>query len=262
MWDASSNAVDIAKQIEKLANSQMPYAIARSLNDTTEDVLEAVNMEILRAFDRPTPWTQKAFKVRKTAKKDYLLAAVDQKDDAKSRNYLETEAYGGPRPQTGLERLLDAKVAYAGVLRTMLPATSSADSGARLDNYGNWSSGQRNELLANIGAMSDPLNNTPSVAKLKARNPGMKAKAEAKLKAKALTRYFIPRATRNGDGGLAPGVYRRDSNKVLKIILAFSDAVPTYTPRFNFDTVAEAAARAAFPDHLRRRLAEAISSSR
>ncbi len=244
MWSATDNAAEVAQTISDLGMRQLPFALSRALNATTDDVLVAVNMEILRAFDRPTPYTQKAFKTTKSARKDYLLASVEQKPDAIGRDYLSTEVTGGPRSMTGQERALDAKVSYAGVLRTVLPA-----DGAKLDAYGNWSRGQRNQVFANIGAMSDPFMNTPSA--------GKKA---AKL-ARAKTRYFVPRPARNG-GGLYPGVYQRDSAGNLNIILAFSDAVPVYTPRFNFEPVAEAAARAAFPDHLRAKWAEAMATAR
>lgn len=244
MWEATSNAAEMAQVISDMGIRQLPFALSRALNATTDDVLVAVNMEILRAFDRPNPYTQKAFMARKTARKDYQLAAVEQKPGAIGRDYLSTEVTGGPRQMTGQERALDARVAYAGVLRTVLPA-----DGAKLDAYGNWSRGQRNQVFANIGAMSDPFMNTPSA--------GKKA---AKL-ARAKTRYFIPRPARNG-GGLYPGVYQRDGTGNLNIILAFTDAVPTYTPRFRFYEVAEAAARVAFPDHLRAKWAEAMSTAR
>lgn len=244
MWEATDNAAELAQTISDMGARQLPFALSRALNATTDDVLVAVNLEILRAFDRPTPYTQKAFKTTKSARKDYQLAAVEQKPDAIGRDYLSTEAKGGPRAMTGQERALEARVPYAGVLRTVLPA-----DGAKLDAYGNWSRGQRNQVFANIGAMSDPFMNTPSQGK------------GARKRSRAKTKYFVPRPASNG-GGLFPGVYSRDSAGNLNIVLAFSDAVPTYTPRFNFDAVAEAAARAAFPDHLRAKWAEAMSSAR
>jgi len=231
----TSNAVSFTKALEAVIAKQVPFATALALNDTATDVHADLVKRMSEVFDRPTPFTMGAFMIYR-ATKAALVSSVETKPQLGSRHYLRVEETGGPRRQTGFERLMGDRVAYAGVLQTILPA-----DGAKLDAYGNWSKGERNQVQSAINAQRDPYSNM--------------TKASFKRHGKR-SRYFVPRH------GLTPGVYRRDRNGTLNIILAFSAVVPTYTPRLGFEENGHRVAATRFPRHFRKRLIEALASAR
>ena len=102
--------IKISADIERLVGvfgdvvrEQMPFALKNALNDTAEAASEAVKRQIDGVFDQATPFTRNAFKIG-YAKKDSLLAVLEQKEDNRRRHYLPVEEAGGARPQTGLRR--------------------------------------------------------------------------------------------------------------------------------------------------------------
>lgn len=234
MFTLTTNAPEMDRALRAIATRQLPFAISRTLNDTAADVRKAEVAAMQRVFDRPTPFTLSAFQI-KPSTKDNLVAVVEQKQQAGRRDFLTREAEGGPRKATALESLLRTKLAYGGILTAILPADN-----ARLDRYGNWSSGQRNEVLSAIGAMRDSTSNR-SAASLKRK--------------KSPSKYFIPTS------GLPAAVYERTAGGQLKVILAFTAKAPTYTARFPFQQVAQDTAQAQLPQHFARRFAEAMASA-
>ena len=236
MFKLTDNIPQCVSRLDNLTARQLPFATSRALNDTAEDIRKAEVREMRAVFDRPTPYTLGAFQIR-PATKDNLSAVVERKSKQGRQHYLEVEEQGGPRPQTALEQLLDRRVAYAGILQAITPAR-----GARLDQYGNWSSGQRNQVLSGLGAQRDQRSNTTAASRK--RNPSR-------------SKYFVPK----GDG-LPPGVYERNSRGVMFKILNFTAKVPLYTARFDFDPVARREAGQRFPVHFTRRMAEAMATAR
>lgn len=239
MFKLTDNISQCVSRLDNLTARQLPFATARALNDTAEDIRKAEVREMRAVFYRPTPYTLGAFQIR-PATKDVAMAVVERKAVLGRKHYLEVEERGGPRPRTGLEMLLDQRVAYAGVLQAITPAR-----GARLDQYGNWSSGQRNQVLSGLGAQRDARSNTTAASRK--RNPSR-------------SKYFVPRG--GNDGGLPPGVYERNSRGVLFKILNFTAKVPLYAPRFDFEPVAMKEGMARMPVHFVRRMAEAMATAR
>ena len=81
--------------------SQMPFATSRALNRTAFEIRQQLNHETGRYFDRPTRFTQTAFRVEKSTKLN--LTALIYAEDQRAR-YLRFGVDGGLRPQKGLER--------------------------------------------------------------------------------------------------------------------------------------------------------------
>lgn len=233
-FDLTSNMDAVMQRFEDVATRQMPFALSRALNATAQDVRAAEVATMSKVFDRPTPYTLNAFQIKPSTKAD-LVAVVEQKEQAGRRDYLKREAEGGPRQSTALEKLLRLKLPISGMLTAILPADN-----ARLDSYGNWSNGQRNEVLAAVGAMRDSTSNRSAKSVKRKKNP---------------SKFFVPTS------GLPPAIYERTGRGQLKVILAFTAAAPVYTPRFPFQQVAEDTAQAAFPAHFAQAFAAAASSS-
>lgn len=224
--------------LSDLGRRQLPFAAAQALNDTGADVLDAIELEIATTFDRPTRFTKKAFRLHRASKTN-LRAQVLRKDAVASRHYLEVQERGGVRPQTGLETLMASRLKYGGIVQSVIPA-----KGARLNAYGNWSPGQRNQVLSSIKSQRDPRTNTAKRNSRRARNK--------------VGQYFVPRE----GSKLSPGVYQRMARNRVKKIVHITDSAARYRARFRFHERAERRARLVFEGHLVRRLRQAIATAK
>lgn len=213
-------SVDLAqfrRDVETIDQRQMPFAVATALNDTAKEVLEHLQNRMEVVFDRPTRFTKNSLQVWR-ATKTKLEAAVQERPSVGKRHYLKMQETGGARPQTGLEKAF-GNLAYEGLVRSVIPATGSPFEAARLDAFGNWSSGERNQVL--------------SALKIQ-RDPNMNATAKSAKRNRKRATYFVPKH------GLAPGVYRRNRPGDIPVrVLKFSDKAPVYPKRFGFYDGAE-----------------------
>jgi hypothetical protein len=94
--------VDVSKLAERLgqyASRQLPFAVSRALNDTGHLVAKRLNDETLVAFDRPTPFTQRAFAVLKPSDKQTLAVLVGARPI--QEEYLRLQVTGGTRTPKG-----------------------------------------------------------------------------------------------------------------------------------------------------------------
>lgn len=206
---------------------KVAFATKDALNDAGADAIEAVQDHMKRVFDRPTRWTLNAFWLRR-ASTQRQVARIERKSFAGRRFYLEVQASGGGRPQTGLERLMSSRLAYAGNIVAVTPA-----AGARRNRYGNMSPGQIQRILSAVQAQGDARQNTT---------------AASKARGKRTEQYFVPRP----GSRLSPGVWRRRGNKLTKV-LHFTERAPQYRKRFHFERVAHNAAAATFRAHFAKR---------
>ena len=83
---------------------QMPYAASRALNDAAKQVADDLNKSTNRYFDRPTRFTQNAYRVSSRSNKANLVAEVRPKSI--QERYLLPSIRGGVRPQRPSERRL------------------------------------------------------------------------------------------------------------------------------------------------------------
>ncbi|MEO0765196.1 MAG: hypothetical protein AAFY75_04190 [Pseudomonadota bacterium] len=226
---------DLTRGLTHLQKQQAPYAAARALTDTAWGAVRGLEGHMRDVFDQPTRFTQKAFRAI-GATKTNLEATVEPKSMQGSRHYLFTQEDGGPRPKTGIEKLLTQHAAFDGVLQAAVPADD-----ARLNKFGNLSPAQIQRMLSGLGAQRDGSQNT--TRRSRARTP-------------ARDTFFVPRH------GLAPGVYARDGRGRLKIIMAFTDVVPVYSPRLGYQEFVERVMEDEFPGAFWRWLDRAMRSAR
>jgi hypothetical protein len=102
----SIDASGISKAQAWLAQiqGQMPYAASRALNDAAKQVADDLNKSTNRYFDRPTRFTQNAYRVSSRSSKANLVAEVRPKSI--QERYLLPSIRGGVRPQRPSERRL------------------------------------------------------------------------------------------------------------------------------------------------------------
>ena len=199
--------------LRRVDQRQMPQAIAWGLNDTANDVLEHMRKQMDVEFDRPTRFTKNAFMVWR-ANRSNLEATVQERPSVSRRHYLKVQEAGGPRGQTGVEKLLSSRLAYEGTIQSVIPVIGGRFGGARLDAHGNWSRGERNQVLSALKAQRDTATNETKTSRRRSRRAS----------------YFVPRS-----GGLVPGVWRRDGPDDIPVpVLWFSEIVPVYQPRLGF----------------------------
>lgn len=209
----------------------VPRVNAWALNDMAFAVHRENKALMKRVFDNPVPYTLNAFYVRK-ATPQVQTATVLRKDRIQGQHYLEVQQDGGPRKQTGFEKLLSRRLKYEGILQSVLPTKS-----ARRNRYGNLSQGLIQQVLSAVQSQRDSAQNTTAESRKRA--------------GKRRAAYFVPQA----DSSLSPGVYER-RGKTIRKMLAFSDTVPTYSARFPMEEhgrkVASAEAAPAFDRALSR----------
>ncbi|WP_339113272.1 hypothetical protein [Thioclava sp. GXIMD2076] len=218
--------------LDTLAKRDVVIASTWALNDTAEEARAHVAERMTVVFDRPTRFTQNAFRVRKARSSD-LEAAVEERATIGRRHYLKVQEEGGPRGQTGFEKLLSQNLAFEGIIQSVIPA-----EGARLDAYGNWSTGERNQVLSALNAQRDRAANA--------------TKASRKRKPKR-ARYFVPKA------GLTQDIYKRGPSGIAERVAILSDKVPVYQKRLGFFAEAERIYETRLPAHLGRTLAKMIA---
>lgn len=219
--------------VQQLATRDIDIASTWALNDMAEDIQKDVTTRMNVVFDRPTPFTQKAFMVVKAAA-NRLEAAVQLRDTRVGRDYLHVQEQGGSRRQTGFEAQMSRSLAYEGVIQSILPADN-----ARLDQYGNWSVGERNQVMSALKVQRDAAANMTDASWRRAR--------------KRRSTYFVPRS------GLTPGIYKKDVQGNLGVVAIFSDKAPVYPERLAFEENAERLFAAKMGPHLARTIGQMIA---
>lgn len=120
----------IAGGMGELAKNQLKFALAKTLTDLAIDAASVMTESLDASFDKPTPFTKKAFAI-KSARKNNLRADVFAK---------KTQAAYLVMTETGERR------------KPGMPGTGKraiiAPAGIRLNSYGNIPKGQVRKLLA------------------------------------------------------------------------------------------------------------------
>ncbi|MBD9528390.1 hypothetical protein IB235_16355 [Paracoccus sp. PAR01] len=217
----------LQESLRTLSDRKIRIASSWALNDTAKDVLTHVQDRMAEVFDRPTRFTLNAFTIR-GARPDNLEAEVKERPSVGRRHFLKVQEHGGARSRTGLEGLLDARLAYDGIITAVTPASE-----ARLDAYGNWSTAERNQALSAVQAQRDKTTNTTSASRRRNRKRAG---------------FFVPSA----ESQLSAGIWKRASDGTISKVLHFTRAMPVYGQRLGFFDGAADVYQARLPDHLRR----------
>lgn len=234
--------------LDVLALQQLPYATMQALNDTMFQVREAWRDEMLRVFDRPTPFVLNSVLYKKATRTNLVAEVSIRESGGKGVapvKPLLAEAYGGVRRAKASEILLST----AGVISNneyIVPA-----KGFKLDAFGNVARGTMQAILSDVQATFD------KTAFSTAASRGKRAKRRARGKNSIY--FYNP-----GNGKLPRGIYERTGGAFgssIRMALAIVTKPPTYAVRFHAEETAQRLFDERFPANFNDNLARAIASS-
>lgn len=139
---ARANIAEVVRALGA-AESQLPFAIAKTLTKTAQQVKAAEEGAIARSFDNPTPYTRRAVYMQ-SATKARAQARVWLKDGNRPEHYLLPQIEGGTRPMKRFEQRL-RMTGYMNATERAVPGKA-----VQLDAYGNVSRGQINKILSQL----------------------------------------------------------------------------------------------------------------
>ncbi len=224
------DGIDQAVKSFELARRGMEIAAQRALLKTAHKIREAEQFEMKSVFDRPTPWTIGAMKVKPTAKMEVSVGILDPDGYyRRANNYLGTQVSGGGRRQKALEKSLQA--------HGIMPAgwLTVPGEGAKLDAFGNMGPGEIRQILSWFDAAENWAGSTQNMGQ-----KGREKRRKGTRKTAGFEYFAVHPLHRNRGHNLMPGIYRRTFfgfGRAIKPILIFvRDA--DYKPRFDFERVA------------------------
>lgn len=246
---------ELKRSMSDLEVKQIPYASMVAINRAAYTTTGLLSNKLGMVFDRPTSWVTGSVRFTK-ATKQKLSATIDldkwgNKQGVSVSQVLKSEIEGGPRHLKRFERAL----IRIGVMRSNQAAVPG--SAAKLDEYGNMSSGQIVQILAWFQAFGEQGYKANMVGKGRARL--------AKGNAKKGTLGFEYFALQKSVGKLLPGIYQRfrfAHGSAVKPVLIFVSKRPTYKMRFDFYGYGEDRAYDEFQKEFPIALKEAVSTAR
>jgi hypothetical protein len=223
---------EMKAKLTVLAQNEFPYAMARALTKTAQEIKKAEVDEMQRVFDRPTRWTLNSVFISPATKEKHI-AEVWLKDEwavgssgVPAVKYLRPHIFGGERNLKRHEKALQ----YAGILPSGMYCVPG--QGAELDAYGNMKTSQIIQIMSYFKAFGEQ--------GYKANiTDARKAKLKKGTKKNRGYEYFAIRERRGS--GLKPGIYKRTGfawGGAVKPIIMFVKR-PSYQPRFDFFGVAQ-----------------------
>lgn len=234
--DVSRLKLDLARERARLALVARRVATAAAF-----EAREAVQTEIERVFDRPTPWIKRGVVVEPAREGDLLhepaVAWVGWRDNGMAvgpGDVLRAQIVGGTRRQKRFEKLLG------------LPPDRIAVPGkwAQLDAYGNLSAGLIVRVLSDLRLFGE----TGYIAnRVRTREERRQARVNSKPSRRARPgRYFIvsPGSEHNQ---LSPGIYDKKGPGGAPLLIIAFVRMARYRPRFAPGVVAIRAAQQAIP---------------
>ncbi len=154
---------DIAKatkELYRMERKQIPFAASQALNDTAWDARRAVQIQLPRKLDRPTPWTIRGVRVKKSNKRKlaayvgFINSTTGMPDP--SRSYMKYQIHGGTR------------FPYSRAIK--MPVN------VKRNKFGNLTRKKVNQLLANKKNFQATIKGIPGIWQRTGgrRNPGVK----------------------------------------------------------------------------------------
>lgn len=238
------------------APSQARYATALAINATLADARKDVQGEMLKVFDRPTPWVINSLREKRATKQNPIgeLAFKDRNSAESSRTMVLPHVEGGQRVFKAMEVRLHA----IGLLPSgwmVVPGQA-----AKLDSFGNMTRGQVSQLLNVLGAYTEAgYNKANSKTREKLARGGKRAQY-----GQYGFEWVVARVGDRRWGALQPGVYQRVKTgfgSSLKPVLIFVRTV-NYRPRLDFFGIVRRTVDNRLPHHMRAAIAKALSTAR
>ena len=246
--NVTSNFAEFGERLAGLGR-QAPFVAAVSLTRTAKDVQAAERKEMIRAFDRPVPYTLNSTFL-KAATKGNLEAKVWLKDNPFGKGtpadrYLAPQIFGGARRLKGLERALAA----VGLLPAGHYAVPAA--GAQIDGNGNVKRSQIVQVLSQLKVQERAGYQSRATGSVRSRRTVAK---------QGVTYFVLPQVRR----GLAAGIYMKRQfahGSAIKPVFIFTKAMH-YEKRLRFYEVGDETARERFPAHFREAWMKAAAEAR
>lgn len=137
------------RAMRDIEHKQLPYAMMLALNDTAKGARKAVQAQMGKSFDRPTPFAKRGV-VYERASKDKLDAKVVIYGSKTGAGGLPAAYFLGPQVDGGVRRLkaFEVQLKERGLLpegHVVVPAERT-----KLDRYGNVSQGQINRIMSGL----------------------------------------------------------------------------------------------------------------
>lgn len=210
----------------KAVQKQLPFATSVAINNAAFDARKAINAGTKSAFHVPVKFTQSAFLVQKSKKRDLTAFVYAQDKKGKDRaRYLRFGIAGGTRPQKGMDAYFENAV----------PNDGTIPAGA----YFMPTSLVKTNASGNV-----------TQATLRRISKGINGDARAG--------FFI--GTPRG-GNRPPGIYRRSRQQLQPYFIATTDR-PDYTGRFNIESIGAKVIQRRFGFHFNAALSKAVSTAK
>ena len=229
-FDIRSNFNDVQRKLTELQKERLPRAQIVAANRIGREIVLALQAEMDRVFDRPTPWAKRGVRQLLATKSNPVFEIWIEEFGGKGipqAKFLAAEIEGGPRRHKRFERAL--------ILKGLMPSNCFAVPGrqAPLDAYGNVPGSFIVRMLSDLQAFGEV---------------GYRANRVGKRKGWRKTNYFfVPKPGSH----LKPGVYWHMPHGMLGVVFTFVPSF-SYTARFDFEGVG----RQAFHRHAARIVAE------
>lgn len=127
----ASNAREVVRGLNDTARNQMPFAVALAINEVLGDIRKNWEKRLRRKIDRPTPFTLRAFAVRRATKRSLTGMVFAKRIQADYLHWLEEGGNRHPKKRA-----------------IIVPAR------ARLNRYGNLPKGALKRHLADTKVFS------------------------------------------------------------------------------------------------------------
>ena len=228
----ASISLDIKSELPKAIRwtdqmtKQLPFAISQALNSTAFDARIAINSSTRQYFNNPNRFTQSAFFVQRSNKRNLEAVVYAEAAPGKDRaRYLKYGIQGGQRTQKGFERKFLSEVV----------GTRTIPAGAQLVPTS----------LVRLNAQGNV-----SLATIKRIQKGLATQGNGT--------FFIG----TPKGGTRPaGIYRRSKGQLFPYFLAIDNRAK-YRRRLPIGDIAGKVTQRRFGDYLRSSLSKALETAK
>jgi len=223
--------------LEDIYRRQIPFATARALNETVEDLRNYHRTILPTVFDRPTRYTLNSLRMLKAAS-NRLHAGIFFKEQYRDgSHYLTPHVEGGKRRHKRFEYWLIQR----GIMQSGEYAVPA--SGLKLDSFGNVPAGIVQMILSQLAAGPDPFQ--------------WETARSRKRAGETRVRYFVPEP----GSRLRRGIWRRKSKTRVEPVFIFVSDV-TYQKRYQFYELSRWRAEMNFPVYFESAMRAGIDDQR